>query len=130
MIGARIKSWFNADKVRDRVKKAGIESLGHGAAVIRLTARRSIRKRKKPSQPGKPPHTRKGLLRRAVSYAVEKQYGRAVIGPDYSVAGPVGIAHEFGGRFRGQRYRQRAFMGPALMKVKDRLPRRWAASVR
>jgi hypothetical protein len=130
MIGARARTRFDAGKVRSRVKKANIESLGHAGATIRLTARRSIRKRKGPSAPGTPPHTRQGQLRRAIVYAVEKREERVVIGPEYAVVGPAGMPHEFGGRFRGQRYRRRPFMGPALMKVKDRLPRKWAASVR
>jgi len=130
MIGVKAKARFDAGKVVKRVKKANIESLGHAGAVVRLTARRSIRKRKGPSAPGTPPHTRHGQLRRAVVYAVEKREERVVIGPEYATVGPVGMPHEFGGRFRGRRYRPRPFMGPALMKVKDRLPRKWAMSVR
>lgn len=130
MIGVKAKTRFDAGKVQRRVKKASIESLGHAGAVIRLTARRSIRKRKGPSAPGTPPHTRQGQLRRAIRFAVEKREERVVIGPEYAVVGSAGMPHEFGGRFRGQRYAKRPFMGPALMKVKDRLPRKWAASVR
>ncbi|NJL32247.1 MAG: hypothetical protein HC898_11875 [Phycisphaerales bacterium] len=52
-----------------------------------------------------------------------------VIGPDYANVADAGAAHEFGGRFRQEHYPRRAFMGPALEKVKDRLPRMWAGSV-
>ncbi len=130
MIGARVRTRFDTGKVVRKVKQANVESLGHAGAVIRLTARRSIRKRKGPSAPGTPPHTRQGQLRRAVVYAVEKREERVVIGPEHAVVGPAGMPHEFGGRFRGQKFKRRAFMGPALMKVKDRLPRKWAASIR
>ena len=130
MIGMKAKTRMDTGKVVRKVKQANIENLGHAGATIRIIARRSIRKRKGPSSPGTPPHTRRGQLRRAIVYAVEKQEQRVVIGPEFAGVGPVGMAHEFGGRFRGQRYSRRPFMGPALMKVKDRLPRKWAASVR
>ena len=130
MIGVTARTTFDADKVVRKAKKANIESLGHAGAAIRLTARRSIRKRKGPSAPGTPPHTRKGQIKRAIVYAVEKREERVVIGPEYAVVGPAGMPHEFGGRLRGQRYAKRPFMGPALMKLKDRLPRKWAGSVR
>jgi hypothetical protein len=53
-----------------------------------------------------------------------------VIGPDYQNVGQSGAAHEFGGHFRHENYPRRPFMGPALEKVKDRLPSFWAGSVR
>jgi len=130
MISLQSKAAFNARKVRRRAKSANIRSLGHAGAAIRLAARRSIRKSSKASRPGSPPHTRKGRLRGAILYAVEREKDRVVIGPRYTVAGPSGMAHEFGGRFRRQVYPRRAFMGPALEKVRDRLPRMWAGSVR
>ena len=130
MIGIKARTRFDSGKLRRRVKRANIESLGHAGAAIRLTARRSIRRRKGPSAPGTPPHTRRGQLKRAIVYAVERQAERVVIGPEYAKLGPAGMAHEFGGLFRGQRYRKRSFMGPALMKTRDRLPRKWAGSVR
>ncbi len=42
----------------------------------------------------------------------------------------AGNAHEFGGKFRREHYPKRPFMGPALEKVKDRLPPMWAGSIR
>jgi len=130
MIGVKATTQFDATKVLHRVQQANIESLGHAGGAIRLTARRSIRRSDKPSAPGSPPHTRKGQIKRAIVYAVEKQKQCVVIGPEYATLGPSGMAHEFGGRFRGQNYPKRPFMGPALMKIQDRLPRMWAGSVR
>lgn len=130
MITMKAKVTFDARKLRARARKGNIESLGHAGGAIRLAARRSIRKSPKASVAGTPPHTRKGRLRGAILYAVERERDRVVIGPRYTVAGPSGMAHEFGGRFRGERYDRRPFMGPALDKVKDRLPRMWAGSVR
>lgn len=130
MIGVRVRTKDETKRVKKKARDASIKSLGHAGASIRLVARRSIRKRQKASEPGQPPHTRKGQLRRAIVYAVEKREERVVIGPEHAVVGPVGLAHEFGGRFRGDRYKPRPFMGPSLMKVKDRLPRKWAGSVK
>lgn len=130
MIGMKVRTTDNTEAVKRKAKEGSIKSLGHAGAAIRLTARRSIRRRQKPASVGDPPHTREGQLKRAIRYAVEKPYQRVVIGPEHAVVGPSATAHEFGGRFRGDRYRRRPFMGPALMKVKDRLPRKWAGSVR
>lgn len=128
--GAIVRTQFDGQKVSKAAQKANITNLGHAGAAIRLAARRSIRKNPKRSPPGTPPHTRQGRLRNAIKYALAADKQSVVIGPDYAVAGDSGRAHEFGGRFRGDHYERRAFMGPALMKVKDRLPPMWAGSVK
>ena len=130
MIGmaASVRSDFS--KVRRRARSAQIESLGHAGAAIRLVARRSIRRSPRASAPGHAPHTRRGQLKRAVLYAVEKARQSVVIGPAYQMIGLSATAHEFGGRYRRGRYPKRSFMGPALEKTRDRLPRFWAGSVR
>jgi len=129
VVGAKARVHFSREKVAKAARQGSIKSLGHGAAAIRLVARRSIRRREGPSPAGKPPHTRKGQIKRAILYKVEKAEQRAVIGPEYSIVGPSAMAHEHGGRFRGGRYKRRPFMGPALVKVSPRLPRMWAGSV-
>jgi len=129
MIGMKATVTFETGKVVRQVKTGNIESLGHAGGAIRLAARHSIKRSPKPSEPGTPPHTRRGLLRGAIVYAVEKERESVVIGPRYSVTGPVGMPHEFGGLFRRERYRKRPFMGPALLETADRLPRHWAGSV-
>ena len=130
MISAKAKTKFDARKIVKAAKKANITNLGHAGAAIRLTARRSIRRNNKAAAPGTPPHTRKGRLKNAIKYAVVKDKQSVVIGPDVAVAGTSGRAHEFGGHYRDENYPRRPFMGPALEKVKDRLPPMWAGSVR
>lgn len=130
MIAVRAKTKFDKQTVRAKTRQGNITSLGHAGAAIRLTARRSIRTRQKPSPPGTPPHTRRGQLRRAIAYDVDKPRGVVVIGPERGAVGKSGSAHEFGGRYLRQRYPKRAFMGPALEKLEDRLPDFWANSVR
>ena len=130
MIGIYVRTEDRSQQVKRKVKDANFRNLGHAGAAIRLTARRSIRRSKKPSRPGTPPNTRGGQLRRAIVYAVERREERVVIGPDYAVVGVSAVAHEFGGHYRGDYYESRPFMGPALMKSRDRLPQQWAGSIR
>ena len=130
MSGLRFRSRINTEKVVRAANRANFECLTHAAAAIRLTARRSIRRSKRQSSPGSPPHTRAGQLKRAILYAVERQKANAIIGPSAQVVGTSGHAHEFGGRYRKQNYPKRPFMGPALMENLPRLPKFWAASVK
>ena len=130
MIGANVRSFFDAKGVQRKAHDGSIRALSHAAGAIRLTARRSIKRSPTYSDPGTPPHTRRGLLREAVLYAVEKDAARAVIGPTYERVGTSGSAHEFGGRYRGDNYPARPFTGPALEAIRPRLPGFWAASVR
>ncbi len=130
MITMRSRSRFQARDLQRRARHGNFQAMGHAAAAIRLTARRSIRRRQKPSRPGDPPHTRKGQLRRAIIYHVDRQRQRAVIGPAYTGVGRSAISHEFGGHYRRERFPRRAFMGPALERNRDRLPQHWRASIR
>jgi hypothetical protein len=130
MIAMKAKTKFDKSKVLVKAKKANITNLGHAGAALRLAARRSIRTRQKPSPVGTPPHSRRGQLRRAIAYSVDKARGLVVIGPERDAVGKSGSAHEFGGRYRRERYPKRPYMGPALEKIQDRLPDFWANSVR
>ena len=130
---AKIKIKYDARKVVNAAKRGSITSLGHAAATIRLQARHSIKQKPKKSRVGSPPNTRKGRLRSAIKYAVSKSPSdvvSAVIGPDAANAGTSGKAHEFGGTYKRGRFDKRPFMLPALEKVKDRLPKHWANSIR
>lgn len=129
-VGVAAKTRMDTRKLKRRVNDANFRNLGHAAAAVRLTARRSIRRRKKKSLAGAPPSTRKGRLKRAILYKVSKEKDEAVIGPDVDKVGTAGAAHEHGGLYKGDRYDRRPFMGPAFQKVKPRLPRLWGNSVR
>ena len=130
MTGVKVRTRFDGRKVVKAARAGSVKSLGHAGGMIRLTAKRSIKRSPKESPAGTPPHTRKGQLKRALRYAVEKEKQDVVIGPEAEVVGTSGKAHEFGGRFRGGRYPKRSFMGPALEKTKERLPKLWAGSVK
>jgi hypothetical protein len=106
MIGVRVAQRDNSKRVLAKTKAASFRSLAHAGAAIRLTARRSIRTRKKASPPGTPPHTRKGAFRRAILYAVEKKEQRVVIGPSLDLISSIGREHEYGGRIRARNTRR------------------------
>ena len=125
-----VKTRSDVRKVLARAKRANIRTLGHAGGTIRKVARHSIRRSPNPSAPGTPPQTRKGQLRRSILYAVEKDKQSVVIGPSITMVGTSATAHEFGGRFRRERYDKRPFMGPALEQTRAKLPRHWAGSVR
>ena len=97
MVGIRVKAWMNTVKVRKKTKASSIKSLGRAGAYIRGIARRSIKVSTEPSKPGKPPRSRKGQLKNAILYSVEKGRTRVVIGPTASEMGRVAHTHEFGG---------------------------------
>lgn len=130
MIALRVKTRSDVQKVLAQTRQAQITNLGHVGAAIRLAARRSIRRNKRQSAAGTPPHTRRGQLKRAIVYAVEPSAERVTVGPTHQVVGRAGSAHEHGGRYKRERYQKRPFMGPALEKTIPRLPRMWAGSVR
>ena len=109
-------------ELKKKIKDTAFKSLNHAAAVIRLSARRSIRRSKKASRPGRPPKTRFGQLRRSIYYSVDAQKQSAVIGPTFSGVGKSGSVHEFGKWHRGRKFPKREFMKPALLKNKRRLP--------
>jgi len=72
------------------------------------------------SQPGRPPHTRKGKLNSSLAINEDQQEGRVIIGTRYSVIKDIGGQLEHGGR---------PFMRPALEKVQAHFPEA-AAGVR
>lgn len=124
----RIQNDFK--RVKRAAEAAQITSLNRAGAAIRLTARRSIRRRKKSSPAGQPPSTRRGQLRNAIAYEVDQRRQEVAIGPQASQVGQSATAHEFGGRYEREVFPKRPFMGPALTKITPRLPQLWAASVK
>ena len=130
MIGYRVTTRSDVNKVIRKARRENPRRLGHGAALIRLTARRSIRTSKRPAPKGHPPHTRgQKRLRNAILYVVERQRERALAGPSHRIAGVSGGEHEHGLDWR-KPMDERPFMQPALEKTAPRLPREWGGFVR
>lgn len=97
MIAMKVKVKGETGKVLRKAKAGSIKSLGHAGAYIRGIAKRSIKVSKDPAPPGHQPHTRKGRLKKAIFYGVERQRQGVVIGPTVSEVGRIGHTHEFGG---------------------------------
>lgn len=118
-------------KIRYRARMRNPRTLADAGRVIQMKARSLVKsKAKRPSAPGNPPRSRTGRLRKAILYGVEKARQSVVIGPAFHMVHRVGMAHEHGVKFRGDKFRKRPFMGPALKKVRTKLAKHWRGSVR
>lgn len=100
-VSTRTTVRMNPEQLRKKVAAGSFRSLGHASAAVRLTARRSIRRRKKASTPGTPPHTQSGNLKRSIRYEVTQD--DAVIGPVNEFGGRIWNLHEHGGMGRPRR---------------------------
>lgn len=124
----RIQSDFK--RVKRAAQAAQITSLNQAGAAIRLTARRSVRRRKKSSPAGQPVSTRRGQARESIAYEVDQHRGEVAIGPRASQVGQSMQINEFGLTVGDEKFPKRPTMGPALQKITPRLPGFWAASVK
>ena len=129
LIGMTGGATFDIAKLLRKKHGGAIRTWSRAAASVRKTAMRSIRRRKGPSSPGSPPHTKTRRLPRSILYDVNKQQEYAIIGPAHHLIGLAGAAHEFGGRFRGAQFPVRSFMRPALNLTLPRLPSMWTGSI-
>lgn len=150
--------FFDRKQVIKQIGRARAKYLNRAGAMVRLTARRSIRKTDKTSKPGNAPTSHgEHLLRNKILYALDKRYGDpdddAIVGPAlirHSSGAPATLEH--GGETMIDTYRwetdasgqvirrvktgkkqitvdPRPFMGPALEKVRPQLSRLWANTV-
>ena len=74
-----VKYEFDRITVEDATIKGQKEAFRRAGAVVRLTARRSIRTVKKPSSPGNPPHARGRRFKNSITY--QSDAGGVVVGP-------------------------------------------------
>ena len=121
---------FDDKTVLGAVKNGNNKALTRVGAYVRKAARHAVSRSKTASDPGMPPHTRRGLLKRSILFGVDRQRQAVVIGPAYQFIGVAMTAHEFGGKFRGRKYPKRPLMGPTLIKTAPQLSKLWADSVK
>ena len=141
MIGMVTKDmFFDSKKVLSAVDRGTRKVLSKFGAFVRTTARHSIRKRKAISEPGRPPSSHTGHLKRLIFFGYDTGRRSVVIGPT-PFRGPAEVPGllEYGGRAvrpdrKGKKvlatYRPRPFMGPAFDREKPKLPAMWANSVK
>lgn len=146
--------FFDRTNVIKRVGQQRARFLNRAGAMVRLTARRSIRKSKGTSAPGEPPKSHgQHLLRSKIFYALDPRRNDVVIGPvKLNKPGTAPATLEHGGTATVMKYRHvrdkttkvvrrvpvepkevviepRPYMGPALVKVRPQLSRLWASTV-
>jgi hypothetical protein len=97
MTGIHTKIKVNTVETRRRYKRAVVKSLGGAAAYVMKVAKRKIKQSEKPSKKGRPPHTRRGALRRAIVFAVNENGEFALVGPSADLFSNIAKYHEFGG---------------------------------
>jgi len=113
-LSMKVKTERAFHKVGAAIDKAGAINIYRAAWLVSTLAKASIKTSKAPSQPGQPPTTRRGVLRRAIRYAVYDNKKGAVIGPEASRVDVSARPHELGGSYKGQSFLPRPFMHPAL----------------
>lgn len=136
----RFADFFDRDRIMGPVNRAERRVLNHAGALTRKIARQSIRKRKRISQPGQPPSSHAGWVRKFLFYYYDRVRGSVIAGPTklksklgYSVPEIL----EYGGEVRVfrkntwllQTFRARPYMRPALKKVAPKFPGLWQGSV-
>ena len=81
-VGFQVKRLFlDREAVIKRTDRAKRRAMSRVGGFMRTTARRSMRKRKKPSPPGRPPSSHQGDLRRHLYFAYEPERETVVVGP-------------------------------------------------
>lgn len=139
-LSAAKRGFFDRPAVVSAADRATRRTLSKFGAFVRRRAKSSIRKRRKPSDPGKPPSSHTGLLKKFILFAYEPSRRSVVIGPTLlrETAVPVPALLEYGGeiprptRRGGTRtavYRPRPFMGPAFLTELQGLPDMWRYSI-
>lgn len=129
--------FFDRQAVQQAVDKAARKNLSKFGAFVRRSAQTSIRSRKRISEPGQPPSSHTGLLKRHIYFAYDGQKKSVVIGPvAWKKRGSFTVPEvlEYGGQVREAKqrynYRPRPFMRPAFEKEKARIKDIWKDSIK
>ncbi len=121
---------FDANGLVARAAKASVDVLRRMGAYIRRAAQSKVRQSRNPSQPGEPPHTRRGALKRGILFGVDRRTNSVVVGPSVRFVGTSMQAHEFGGGYKRERYPKRPLMGPSLRESAPHLAKMWENAVK
>jgi hypothetical protein len=122
------KIQFRRDRILRAIQRANEGWLNSVGYLISSLAKGRIKRSTRKAPAGEPPHSRRGLLRRAIRYRVAPDRRSVVIGPRFSVVGSAGAAHEHGGKYKGETYPRRPFMGPTLDEVAPRIGPKYTVS--
>lgn len=103
-------------ELRRKVERARRTWLLTSAKLVRLEAKRSIRKSKDSSEPGEPPKSKSGNVRKSIFYRVGRR--DAWVGPTRPEGSHANILE--GGAVHMD---PRPFMGPALERARPKIRR-------
>lgn len=123
----KLERWRDTE-TKEIVSVRVFKSLFHAAASISRAAKQSI-KTGGTASPGSPPRTKRGLLRRAIRFEVNRVEKSAVIGPIATAIEGAAAPHEFGGQYKKQEYPARPFMRPALERNLHRFAGAFSGSI-
>jgi hypothetical protein len=131
--------FFDSPAVIAAVDTATRKVLNRIGGMLRLTARRSIKKastHSAVSKPGKPPLSHTGLLKNYIWYSFDPQNSSVVVGPVALKAKGKDVPHtlEYGGKTkvknRNVHIAPRPFMAPSLNVNAPKMAALWKNSVR
>jgi hypothetical protein len=134
-------NFFDRAAVQKATDQATNRNLSRFGAFVRTRSRSSIRKRKAISEPGQPPSSHVGTLKKFIFFSFEPTTRSVVIGPvKTSGRGEAPALLEYGGtaafvpprkrRPVTARFRPRPFMTPAFDEEQKKLPALWRDSIR
>lgn len=142
MIGIKLSDakrlFFDRAAVTSAADRGTRKVLSKFGAFVRQTAKTNIRKRKAVSEPGQPPSSHTGLLKRNIFFVFSPETRSVVIGPillNNRTDAPRLLEHgdTVVRRRRNRRvrmtYEARPFMGPAFEREQQQLPALWKNSV-
>lgn len=142
MIGIKLSDakrlFFDRAAVTSAADRGTRKVLSKFGAFVRQTAKTSIRMRKAVSEPGQPPSSHTGLLKRNIFFVFSPETRSVVIGPillNNRTDAPRLLEHgdTVVRRRRNRRvrmtYEARPFMGPAFEREQQQLPALWKNSV-
>lgn len=133
------KLFFDRPAVADAVDAGTRRALSKFGAFVRTRSQRSIRPRKAVSEPGQPPSSHEGSLRRLILFAFDAPRKSVVIGPVPFRKGEAPALLEHGGVVKRAMkdggvktlvYRPRPYMRPAFAAELPRVPQLFKDAIR
>jgi len=142
LVGVRVNQFFGRAAVKNMMDRRSRHVLQRYGAFVRMTARRSMRKRKGPSLAGQPPHAHKqssfslrDSKRGGIVYGYDSMRESTVVGPLAKAKGSTAVQTvpetlEYGGLVcrpdaELAHYPPRPFMRPAHAKALDKQAEWW-----
>ena len=129
MIYMKVTTRDEIPKVIRKAKRGQMESIWRASGYVRTVMRNTLGKKKTPRPPGQPATSRTGRARSSILFAADKRDQSSIIGPSYRMVGRSMQAHEFGIKYKGDKFAARPFAGPSIDKATPKLAPFWRGAV-